>query len=543
MALAACTSPLSNSTPTPAATPPAAGGQPSRPAPVTEDCSDLTSSRSPLRRLTRFEYDNTVRDLLGDDTRSAESLPPEPNLIGFDTGTDTLATSRLLVGMYAELAYDLAERAASHMPGWFSCDAVQLGSAVCGEELVRQLGQRAYRRPLAPDENTRLLAVFTGAAGANDFAAGAHALIETVLQAPQFLYRLELDVPGVALPRPVNAWQLATRLSYTLWGSMPDDELTRAAGAGELDDPAQVGLQAARMLSDPKARPQFQHFSDQWLDLTELSRLEKDDTVFPTYRPELRQLWRQETHSLLENVIFDQDAGTELLLTAPFTFVNDQLAAFYGLPPVVGSDFRQVAAGPHRSGLLTQASILASQAKANRSEPIYRGVFVRALMCQPTPDPPNNVPPAPEVAGPSTGRERLEAHRAAPQCAACHRLFDPIGLAFENYDGVGLYRDTEQGKSIDASGDATGTDIEGSFTGVAELSQKLVGSKQFHDCIVSKWFTFGYGRTPEPADVCTLRDLGQRFATSGYRIRELVKQLALSKSFRTKYPATLPEAL
>jgi hypothetical protein len=511
-------------------------------APAAAGCEDGKFGRSPLRRLSRFEYDNAVRDLFGDTSEPARALPPEAEISGFDNDADSQTVSSLLAGKYLELAHDVAVRAAEQLSSWFSCDAAALGEAACAEQLITTVGERSFRRPLDTGELDRLRATFARALPGGGFEGAAHELIETVLASPQFLYRLEPDDAAALGPRRLLPHELAARLSFALWGSTPDAALTEAARQSGLESDAQIAAQVERMLADPKARPLFRHFHDQWLHLGAVPQIEKDPAVYPTFRPELRPLLREETQRFVEHVLFEAGGGTEALLTAPFSFINQELAEFYGVPGVTGSEFRRVELGQHRAGLLTQGSILALQAKANRSEPIYRGVFVRTdLMCQPIPDPPDNVPPPPELAGPTTERVRLEAHRAAPECAGCHQLFDPIGLAFENYDGAGLWRDSEQGLPIDASGEIVASDSAGAFVGVQELSQKLAASREFNDCLVTKWFTHVFGRVPESPDVCTLQAAAEQFRASGYHIHELVKALTLSSAFRHRDPSASKE--
>jgi hypothetical protein len=314
---------------------------------------------------------------------------------------------------------------------------------------------------------------------------------------------------------------------------MPDQTLFAAAEAGQLGTRAEIAAQAKRMIADPRATEMVTSFAGQWLQLAKLSEAEKDVTVYKSYKPELLALFQQETEAFVQNV-WKGDAKLNTLLTAPYTYVNGPLAQFYGITGVSGDAFQKVPAeAGHRAGLLTQASLLAANAAPDQSSPVHRGVFVREqLFCQDLPPPPPEVNANPPALDPKqTTAERFAAHRADPKCAACHELIDPIGLGFENFDGIGLWRSMEGTKPVEAKGNIAGTDVEGPFNGALELADKLSKSKDVSACMVTHWFRFGNGRDKTADDACTVETLSTAFDKSGGSIRELLLALVQTDAF------------
>jgi hypothetical protein len=263
--------------------------------------------------------------------------------------------------------------------------------------------------------------------------------------------------------------------------------------------------------------------------------VEKDAGMFPEWNEELKTLLVEETRHLALQIV--TSGGTlDQLLTAPVTYLNASLAQYYGITGPTSEAFGRVDLDASRhAGLLTQGSLLAMHAKATRSEPIFRGVFVRsAILCDPPPSPPPGAVAEVEVDESLTGRARLEAHRADPACAGCHALFDPIGFAFEHFDATGRYRETEGGAPIDAGGVLEGTDVDGAFVGPVELAEKLTDSQMPGECLVGKWFTYAYGRTETADDACSVEQLGDALDTSGGTIRSLILELTQTEAFLKK---------
>jgi hypothetical protein len=499
---------------------------------------------TPIRRMTRFEYNNTVRDLLGDDTNPANVLPPEEEVAGFNNQAGALSTSDLLIEQYANVAETVSARAITNMGALMNgCDPATQGNDACALSFIERWGQRAYRRPLEQEEIDRLKGVFDWAVADPDlgtFEDGIQILIEVVLQSPNFLYRPEFgsDTPIEGDVVPFTSWEMATKLSYMLWNTMPDDQLFEAAANDALLTREQVGAQAARMLADDRARDTIRNFHKQWLLLTQLENVTKDTSIYPAFDASLRPLWEQEIQTFIEQVILEGDGSLETLLTGNYSFMNEELASFYGddvVEPVTGSEFRQVQLDPtRRAGFLTSAALMATHANLNQSSPVFRGKFVREqLMCNTLPLPPNDlVIEPPELDPNKTTKEQFEEIGADPACASCHSLMNPIGFIFEHYDGVGQWRDQQNGKDIDAVGEVVQTDdIDGTYDGAIELAQALAASTQVQECVSSQWFRFAYNRSVTQLDSCSVEQINERFAASNFNVRELLVELTQTNAF------------
>jgi hypothetical protein len=498
---------------------------------------------TPIRRLTRFEYNNTVRDLLGDTTSPADLLPPEEEVAGFNNQAAALTTSDLLIEQYMKVAEDVSARAIENLSSILPCDPVADGEDACATSFIETFGRRAFRRPLTEDEAVRYKGLYdwaVGDEGPGSFEDGIQVVIEAALQSPSFLYRAELggETPVEGDIVPFTSWEMATKLSYMLWNSMPDEELFQAAERDELQTTEQVAAQATRMIEDEKARDLIRNFHTQWLLLTHLDSVTKDASVYPAFSESLRPLWKEEIQRFVEHVILEGDGSLQTLLTADYGFMNEELASFYGddvLDTVTGSEFRRVQLDPaRRAGLLTTAGLMATHANLNQSSPVFRGKFVREqLMCDTLPLPPNDlVIEPPELDPTKTTKEQFEEIGANPSCAGCHSLMNPIGFIFEHYDGVGQWRDQQNGKDIDATGDVVATeDIDGTYDGAVELSYALADSYQVQECVTSQWFRFAYNRTVTPEDSCSIEQLNQVFADSGYDIKTLLVALTQTNAF------------
>ena len=497
---------------------------------------------SPIRRLTRFEYDATVRDLLGDDSNPSKNFPSEEESHGFTNNADVMGVTPVLAEQYMVTAETLALRAVTKMVFVLPCDPATAGEGPCAKAFITSFGLKAFRRPLEDDEIADYLAVFSeGKTQTGEFRGGVRFVMSSMLQSPSFLYRVEEVATGTA-PVPVGPYEMASRLSYLLWGSMPDDELFKAAADKRLGTPAEIEAQARRMIKDPRAEKMVAHFHNEWLGLKGIDGLLKATDVYPEWSNDLRTDLKQETEMFL-NEVFWRDGTLDAFFTAPYTFVNARLARLYGLPAPSGSGFIKTDTSTipgQRFGYLTQGGFLSLEAKPNQPSPIHRGKFVRErLLCDILPPPPNNIiirPP--DVTPGSTSRERFEQHTKDASCRQCHQLMDPIGFGFENYDGIGKYRATDSGKAIDNKGKFVNTlDLDGEFVGTEELAKKLAGSKQVSDCIVSQWFHYGYGRVESDADKCTVDRLQKAYVAAKRDARELLVQLALADSFRYRRPA------
>jgi len=523
-------------------------GEPSGPASSALSCDDegaIFPGRSPLRRLTRFEYNNTVRDLLGDDTQPANAFPSEELGNGFGNDADAQSVSSLLAETYSSVAKDVALRATASPEALGRLDPCAASitattdaatELACATSAIERLAVGAFRRPLADGELDELVALQQTIRQTSDFPTSIAAVIEAVLQSPDFLYKVELGEPdpdGSTFRRPTG-YEMATHLSYFLWGTQPDQELIDAAASGELSTKEGVFAQASRLLDDPRSRPVVRFFFDNLLPISNLSRLERDEELFPTFSAPIGALMREETQRFLEHEIFEGSGSWRGALTAPYTFVNGPLAAFYGIDGVEGEAFQRVPLdGTQRAGLLLQGGMLAGTIHSNTTNPVTRGSFVvQKIMCFEIPAPTGEIaekvkPPDPYSG--ATARERFLQHSADPTCASCHRLMDPVGLALENFDPVGLWRDTENGVTIDASGGVPGTAI--TTAGPVELVTEIAKTESVELCFADNWLNFAYGRTLGAEDECTTERVHEAFLASGSDVRALLLEITQTDAF------------
>lgn len=466
-----------------------------------------------VRMLNRREYANTVRDLLGVSTAMVDDFPADP-IVGFDNRAESLVASSLLVEKHLDAVETFA--ADADLSALVPCAAPDS----CVDEFIASFGRRAYRRPLADDEIAVLRTTYQDAqAAGRSVDASIRLVIEAALMSPQFLYRAETTVSATGGLVPVEPYELASRLSYFLWASMPDDELLDAADAGALATPEQVEAQARRMLDDPKAHEVTKVFHDMWLQLYKLSGITKVDPGYITLAP----LFADETAQFVDYVFWGSAVGAREYLLSDVGFASGALAAHYG--------------DSERFGLLTQGSILSLFSNPDRTSPTKRGKFVRQqLLCQPPPPPPANVPPLNQMGtNEGTLRERLSEHMQNPACKSCHQLIDPIGFGLEHYDTVGAYRTEDAGAPVDASGELL--DVHpgaGTFVGARELSERLADTEEFYSCIAEQWFRFAVGRDDGPRDACTLDGVSDAFRASGDALPELLVAIARSNAFLLK---------
>lgn len=499
---------------------------------------------SPLRRLTATEYARTVHDLLGGDVLDVSHLPPGERALGFDNNADVISTSDLLVDAYEGLAEQAGSVVAGDLGQYVPC-ATSSPDAACAAQFATDFGGRAWRRPLDDSEQAALASVFADGVTAGGFAEGIARVTAVIMASPQFLYRLEPGAGATAdLPDAValSPYQLATRLSYLIWGSMPDASLFDAAANGRLGAPGDLAREARRMLNDSRAHAIVSTFHAEWLGLDKLQGIDKDAVIYPMYTPALVDAFAAETNRFVDEVVWNREGTLGALLTAPYTFGDATLASFYGLPaPASGTDLIQTG-GTQRAGLLTQGAFLSVYGKANQSDPVHRGRFVRErMLCTTPPPPPQNIAIRPPALDPRlTTRQRFDQHTSDPACSGCHELLDPIGFGFEHYDGMGRWRDMEGGQPVDGSGALTGTDVDGSFDGAVHLASKLAQSTDVQVCYATQWFRFGYGRGETDADACSLHDLVTAFVSSKGDVRELIVALTQTDAFRYRRAGDLP---
>ena len=509
------------------------------------DCRKISQpGRVTIRKLNRAEYNNTIRDLVGIDFRPAEDFPADNVGNGFDNIAQVLSLPPLLMEKYLEAAEVVVNQA-------FDDEQVraQIIFATPGEneshqdvarQVICQFAERAFRRPVDDAEIERLTTLYQlGRDNELDYVDSLRLPLQAILASPQFLYRIEFDLEPDAddQTRPLNDYELATRLSYFLWSSMPDAELIELAAEDRLDDPEVLDKQVRRMLQDEKSQALVDNFAGQWLELRNLSKAAPDPVKFPKFDEELRTAMRRETDHFFAALI-RQDRSVLDLIDADYTFVNERLANHYGMDGVDGDEFREVKITDNRrGGILTHASILTLTSNPTRTSPVKRGKWIlENILGTPPPPPPPGVEELmeeeeTELLG--TLRERMEQHREDPSCAVCHRKMDVLGFGFENFDGIGSWRDRDGRFEIDPSGKLPGDRV---FRSPAELRVLLkdVQRDQFVRCIAEKMLTYAVGRGLESYDRCAVDEIVKAMESNEYRFSALVMAVVNSEPFRLR---------
>ncbi len=503
-------------------------------------CGSPTPGPRLLRLLTRREYDATTADLLGVTTPLSAGFPVEPRVAGYDNNADANIVTVRHMESYLAAAEDLAERALVDNPAAvLSCD---LNASGCPRQLAQTLGLKAYRRPLTETEVERLLLVF---ATGDTPESGVEHMVTALLVSPNFLYRSELGTAIGGDRYRLTPYEVASSLSYLFWGTMPDEELFAAAAAGALATAQQRSAQAQRLLTSPRAKDRLALFAAQWLGADPAQAGEKNPAVFPNYSRDVQEAMDRELAAFVNHVIFEGSGRFDELFTADYAMVNETLAAFYDLAPVSGDDLvQQLVSDDTRGGVLTLGSVLAHHAHADDASPVRRGVFVRErILCHDLPAPPPTVDNTPPGLDPTlTTRERFAVHSEAPFCQVCHQYIDGVGFGFEGYDGAGGFRAAENGIPVDDSGEILGlddfdpTDLQApvarlDFQGLGELSEHIAASDSAPLCLTTQYYRFAQGVEPSATDRCTIDELHQRFATSGYDLKALFIGLVAAPTF------------
>jgi hypothetical protein len=502
------------------------------------DCSGpKRPGRVTIRRLNRIEYNNTIRDLFGIDIDASAGFPSDDVGNGFDNIADVLTMSPILLEKYLAAADTVVTKA-------FESDEVRRRILAHGEDErafrgdsarrnLAEFAERAFRRPVSEGEVRRLydLTRLARDAGSPEDEAFQIA-IQATLASPHFLFRIEQDPDPGGEPRRLDSFELATRLSYFLWSTMPDEELFECARTGSLRDPEVLRSQVRRMLAHANSQALVQNFGGQWLQLRSLRDMAPDPEMFPAFDEPLRQAMLHETELFFETIIRD-DRSILDFLDADFTFVNERLARHYGIEGVAGDEFQRVALSDRRRGVLTQGSILLITSNPTRTSPVKRGKWILDnVLGEPPPPPPAGVEELeeqPELLG--SLRERMEQHRANESCAVCHRTMDTLGFGLENFDVTGAWRDRDGRFEIDASGMLPGG---GEFRGPKELMQILKTGKRdaFCRCLTEKLLTYALGRGLESYDRCAVDAIVSELEKSEFRFSALVTSIVLSDPFQ-----------
>ena len=504
-----------------------------------EDCPVPSLGPTPLRRLSHFELNHSLQDLFAGVPAMSE-LPQLPQGPYYDDPLQeiTSATTEHHHALAHEIALKVSQDAAS-LQALTGCDPATAGEMACLSQFLGDFLPRAYRRPVNSEELAAVTEVFgDGVRVGGDHASGVRAVLEVVLQSPDFLYLVEEGEQVRGTPSGLVALksrETASRLSYFLAGSAPDAELMQAADQDTLREVSQIEAHARRLLAAPRAREVVRHFYTRLLKLDHVTLSVVPDQ--PTFTEEVAQLTLQETHHFIDDVTFDGAGSFRALLTEPSTWVNGPLASFYGLPGVTGQAFQKVGLEPsRRAGLLTQASFLRVTSPGRDTRPVLRGhAVLKNLLCVDLPLPPPDVvvlPPADSASPNATTRQRLEAVTSSAACADCHRDLDPVGFAFEHYDSMGLWRDTENDSPIDSSGELLKTDARGKFDSAIDLIERMAGSEDAQSCYIRHWMKFAYGRDEAPEDACTRSALQAAFRASDGNVLELLVAVAKTDHFR-----------
>jgi hypothetical protein len=524
--------------------------------------------RVTLRRLNRTEYDNTIRDLVGIAFKPAADFPPDDSGEGFDTLGAVLSVSPTLVEKYLSAAEAIVETAAADQNLWrrisqppseeyipftlrgkpaerdlavkgFRAAPADPAAAARAAEFDRAyfalqaFADRAYRRPVTHAEMTRLMRFVDDAVNHGDSTdAGLKTALKAVLVSPHFLFKIEDDL---GQGRRLTDFELATRLSYFLWSSMPDEDLFRLAAVGKLSDARTLAAQVRRMLNDQKSRALGENFASQWLQTRALTEATRDPARFPSFDADLVAAMRTETELLFDHVVREDRAVTELL-TADYTFANERLARHYGIAGVVGNDFRQVSlTGTGRRGVLTHGSVLTVTSGPARTSPVKRGKWVlENLLGTPVATPPPGVDTLKKNRDGNAAniREQFEQHRSRSECASCHVPLDPLGFGLEEFDSVGARRDNDGGIPINSSG----TLPDGRrFRGASELVTALADRPDdFARCLTRKLLTYGLGRSLVAADRAAIERIVRHAAKNGYRTSSLIIALVRNDLFQMR---------
>jgi Protein of unknown function (DUF1592)/Protein of unknown function (DUF1588)/Protein of unknown function (DUF1595)/Protein of unknown function (DUF1587) len=497
-----------------------------------------------LRRLTQSQYANTLHDLFGDSLVVPRALEPDTSRDGSRAvGAAEASLSARGAEQYQDAAYAVAEqvvRDATRRAAVLTCTPTGPSDTACATTFVREVGRRAWRRPLTDEEVTALVAVAMRASTTlTDFHRGLEYALAAMLQAPDFLYRAELGVtdPMRSGERRIAGYDLASRLAYFLWDGPPDDALLDAAANGSLDTTEGMTREVDRLLASPKAHRGVRAFVTDWLRLSELDALSKDATVFPSFSADLGASAREEVLRNAESFTFEHEADFRDFFTTRETWVNRRLAALYGVQfpvrdaPVTEFAHVTLPASVPRRGFLGTAAFLALEAHPVSTSPTLRGKFIREqLLCYTIPAPPVNVNTAIPEPSPSlrTLRQRLERHMSERSCRSCHISLDPIGLSFERFDGVGRYRLTDNGAALDVAGTLDGR----AYADELAFYDALHDHPLLPECIVQRVYRHAWAHVEVGDQREEIVRLRTAFAASGYRLRTLLREAAIGTAFR-----------
>ncbi|UJR85448.1 DUF1592 domain-containing protein [Sandaracinus amylolyticus] len=506
---------------------------------------EVDPGHRPPQRLSNREYDQTIHDLVGTSLSPGATFVAEEEH-GFDHIAEALGATPTQVESYLDAGETIAADVFARpelRSRIVTCDVAAEGAA-CLQRVLRDFGLRAWRRPLQDDDVQALVNLHTDAValGLSPDEALQH-VVATMLASPQFLYRLELDhAPGDTAPQPLDAWELASRLSYFLWSTMPDARLFELAESGALLEPEILDAEVDRMLDDERAIAFVQGFAGQWLRTARLRSHRVLDEIYPQFDEPLRAAMSAEADAFFLELVRNDAVPVTEMLTSDAHFVDARLAQHYGVDGAFGDAMERITiADPERRGVLGLAAVLTVTSYAHRTSPTLRAKYVLGtLLCDEPPPPPPllEIPDldgdeaANEAAALDNVRERLELHRSNPQCAGCHAIMDPIGLGLERFDAIGALRATyPNGDAIDARG----TLPNGvSFDGLGQLAQVIADDPRFEPCVARTMYVYALGRREQSTDPGQLRAIETRWRAQGTSMRALVHAIVSSNAFRNR---------
>ena len=501
-------------------------------------CDGLRPGPAPLRRISETQYRNAIDDLFLGAVAPSDDFPPTSSAFAFSSEPDANLVTDLAAEQLLLAGEDVGDQVIAAIDTVAPC-AAQADGLACAEAFLDEIGPRAFRRPLRDDERALLLGTYTAAADEGGYADGIGRMVTVVTQMPAFLYIIEEGQQTDGDVIELSDYEIASRLSFLLWDTIPDDALWTAAEAGELRDPDQIEAHARRLMADPRSAPALTRFAREWLGVKELRLADKDPTLFPAYDEPMIAAMNEQFERFVAGSFSGEDPSLTRLLTSTNIEVDPTLAPLFGLP--AGEGWRTETVDPsQRAGVLTLPAFLASHASSVDTSAVHRGLEIRTrVLCQDIPPPPPGaVAQGSQIPEDATEAERTRALMENPECGTCHQLINPLGMAFEHYDAVGAWRQTyTDGEAIEAQWELIGAP-EGvedvSFDGAPELVDLLVGTAPVAECFARNWMHHSYGVEPGGNDVgqCALDDMTAAFIESGENLPELIVHMTRSDAFR-----------
>lgn len=490
-------------------------------------------------RLSHAQWENTVRDLLrwNEAPQLAGTFSLDPDSSSFDNYSAHTVSANLW-NDYQRAAEEVARETLANP------DLLERirPAATADEAFIREFGGRAFRRPLTDQEFTTYQDLYALAAtlfpGVAPEESGTELLLRAFLQSPHFLYRVETSTFADGERIWLSDFEVASRLSYALWNTMPSDELLDAAAAGQLASAEGVKSWTEKMLGDPRATQPMVSFHEQLFHIESYGTVAKNETLFPSFTAELAPVLREEASRFFQEITIEKDGGIAALFTTPTTYVNEITAEFYGVSGDFSEALTRVELNPgQRAGILTQIGFLSRYGSQTQSDPILRGVHLSLeLLCSELPPPPNGIPPLPAILEGQTNRARVEQSTSVAPCSTCHETFiNPLGFAFENYDAIGQWRDTDNGQPVDAADTFQIDGKEVAYSNAVELSSVLAESTDLHACYTKKWLEYALGRPPAQEEKETLAALAES-SKSSPSLRGLLSSLTALDTFRARPP-------